>query len=299
MPSNNFYVAKVNVNQNIFSALEEVENIIRKMIPQQILEFSNSYKGMHLAKEAGTENEIRWTLANTEKQDDNLISGLLTKSTPLEYQTVTNENTVIDEQPDGKFKTEACFFTYFIEEELLAFDTNRFIPRDTFLTIFKELLEFEDGIINIGEVEIILKTETSSLLNIFLTKNITYFRVEIVHPNSRKKQFNSMRGIVTDMNAKKATFNMTNDSGLKILSDDNKKDDKDLTEDDLNPIVKDSLKMSEEGYAEIKVTYYDNGDKKSTSSKSSPLKVVIPNYDPTNIEKESVIMAIKNKLEKS
>lgn len=291
MALNKFYVAKVNVNQNIFSGDENVEKIIKEYIPEQILNFTEAYVGKYIAYDANTNEEVRWTLANTANFSEEYLTGYLSKSRPLAYSLITEENKIIEEQPEGKFQTESSFFVYNIEKELLIFDTNRFINRDTFIKIFKQLLEFEEGIQKIGEVEIVMKTETTELKKILFSKTITSFRVDIVHPNSRRRQFDSMKGIINDTNSKRSSFKLTNETGLKV------KETEPSREEDLVPIFAESLEMSENGYAELKVEYRENGEKKTSESKATPVNIKIRDFDPQEIDAANLIEIIQNEIE--
>ena len=59
MALNDFYIAKVNVNQNIFNEEEEVNDIITKRIPEQILEWTKSYEGAFITERANDGSDIR------------------------------------------------------------------------------------------------------------------------------------------------------------------------------------------------------------------------------------------------
>lgn len=295
MAKNKFYVAKVNVNQNIFTTDQKLSDIINIKIPEQILKFSKNYIGLYHTETTPNGEEIRWTLANTQKLSDNFLIGYLSKSKPLEYNTVTEDNKIKEEQPENVFSTEFCYFVYNIKKEILIFDTNRFINRDTFIRVFKKLLEFEDGLEQIGEVEIVMMTETTELRSILSSKQVVYFKVEIVHPNSRRRQFNSMKKTIDEMNAKKLTQTMSNDNGLKVVSDNNESEDED---NEFTPVVSESLEMSEAGYAEIDLAYIEKGKRLTSSSKASPVVVSVDSFDSENINHEELIEQFTDKLDK-
>jgi hypothetical protein len=280
MESAEFYMAKVNVNQNIFNAEEEVVSIINEKIPEQILEFTNSYKGKYIPEIAKDGSEVRWTLADITKVNDEIITGNLTKSLPLKYDSLNKENKVIEKSPKDEFRTEKAFFVYFVDIEKVCFKTNRVLNKNIFVEKFKDLLEFEHGYYTIGELEVILITESSTVKNILINHKIAEIKLDIVYPNG-KKTFSKLQDIFKSTRTNKAQLNLKNKGGLQV---------KEENTGELNDVVKEGLGMTEAGYGSMSVRYYDGGKLKTSSTKNSPVKLDVDMpEDGTNVRKSDII----------
>lgn len=287
MKDTNLYVAKVNVNQNIFNSEENVKKIINDLIPKQIIAYTNDYKGKYISEIADDGSEIRWTLADTTYVNKNIITGNLTKSIPLQYESIDEENRTVEKKPEDEFETKSAFFVYFIDIEKLCFKTSSFINRNVFIKKFKKLLEFEKGLVNIGEVEILLVTESSEVRDILLNKKVTEIKIEVIQPNGRKKQYESMRAIISQSKSKKTQFTLQNNDGLQVKEDNT---------DELSAILAEGLDMTEEGYGSMSVSYFEGKKIKKSSTESSPV-IVGAALGPEDLEvPESVILDLQSKL---
>lgn len=281
MALNDFYIAKVNVNQNIFNEEEEVNEIISKRIPEQILEFTKGYKGDYITEKANDGSEIRWSLAETTLINKNVISGNLTKSVPLRYDSIDDENKIVEKSPEDEFETESAFFIYFIDIEKLCFKTNQQINKNIFLRKFKELLEFKNGFYIIGELEIFLITESEKIKHLLLTKKVTDIKIEVIQPNGRKRQYKRMQTIIKSTKSKKTNIKLQNNDGLQVRADDS---------EELNDILSEGIKMTEDGYGTMSLAYYEGKKKKHSSTSHSPLKIgVTMNEDRTNVLESDII----------
>lgn len=287
MSDTNLYIAKVNVNQNIFNSEETVKKIINELIPQQIIDFTDKYKGKFITESAKDGSDIRWTLADTTYVNDNIITGNLTKSIPLQYDSIDDENRIVEKKPEDEYETNSAFFVYFVDIEKLCFKTSRFINRNTFIQKFKQLLEYKDGLVNIGEVEILLVTESSEVRQILLTKKITEIKIEVIQPNGRKKQYESMQAIIKQNKSKKTKITLQNNDGLQVKEDDS---------EEINELLTEGLEMTEEGYGSISVSYVEGKKTKKSSTGSSPVKIDVA-LEPEETEvHESVIMDLQSRL---
>lgn len=281
------YCAKVNVNENIFIADQEVEEIISKKIPEQVLAFSTDYIGKFIKEKDNEGQDILWTLADTTLVDSNTIIGSLTKSRPLIYDSLNSENRLVEKSPENELDTDAAFFIYFIKEEIVTFKTNRNISRNAFIQKFKDMLEFEKGMDNIGEVEVILLTKSDEIRSILLSHKVTKINIEVVHPNSRKKQYKRMQEIIRKSKSKKTKLALQNNDGLTVREE---------STDELTDILQESLQMTEDGYGSITISYYEGKKIKTSSTSDDPVKIPIAKLEEGTSVQQDAIIEIATKL---
>ena len=101
--SDTYYIAKLNINGNIFTDNNNFNKIKTELIPNRILSFKDGY--------SITQKHVKYTFADVEKLSKDIISGKVVKLFDRELENVNKGKTLKKLEQDGK----ECKFFYSIE----------------------------------------------------------------------------------------------------------------------------------------------------------------------------------------
>lgn len=223
-----FILAKVNISSNIFEP--DYHNLIQ-LIP-------DAMKSGFIYK--SRKGKYEWEFADIREHTIdgvNFISGKFTKSSPFDYKV--NINGKVRDEVIPK-ESKISFFVYEPKNELLFFEENGQIPRDEFLTAFKNFIFHADYRIGRIEVNTIpIKKELEEI--IFNINKITMIEFDLVKAN----------GLIDeeDLNSLDRLLEINKSNRIKIRLE-NEKDGIDKNSE----IIQDGVASASKGYGHVKVS---------------------------------------------
>ncbi|MBO0485950.1 hypothetical protein [Vagococcus fluvialis] len=278
-----FYVAKLNVNGNIFVDPIDLDNIIEKKIPNHLLKFKSEsdLDLSYIDKLDGS----KWGLYDVKEINgqERIIYGNLVRTVEMERNLLDDNVLTEDKVPFSYFSK----FFYVVEKEYLIFQSTTNINYEDFLIYFKKMMEFDNGISEIGEIELILLTKTDEIEDILLKKLITKLDFYFVQPNNRRN-FNKIQDIFNESNSKKGNVTLENSEGLKTTEGTDK--------DKLTDNVKEIVELTNNGYGSINMSYKNNREDKKVINISSENYKITDSTSEKQLETESGMIEFINKF---
>lgn len=278
-----FYVAKLNVNGNIFVDSTDLDNIIVKKIPNHLLKFK-SESDLDLSYMDKLDGS-KWGLYDVKEINgkERIIYGNLVRTIEMDRNLLDDNVLTEDKVPFSYFSK----FFYIVEKEYLIFQSTTNINYEDFLIYFKKMMEFDNGISEIGEIELILLTKTDEIEAILLKKLITKLDFYFVQPNNRRN-FNKIQDIFNESNSKKGNVTLENSEGLKTTESANK--------DKLTDNVKEIVELTNNGYGSINMSYKNNREDKKVINISSKNYKITDSTSEKQLETESGMIEFINKF---
>lgn len=247
-----FYFSKINIHEKIESEAELVQDIIHNEIPRVILSAKEMKSG---------QTTVSFTdIIKIELEGNNIIKGNLTTSKYENIRLKDGASTYYSRTE--KEVAASAMFMYFIEKEILVFETISKIPLVQFTKLFTKLLSSDP---KVGKVKIFVLPEEHKLdEELKLFDKITSIEFNLIHPNPRSIHYNKYYNMVTDSGAKEIDVKLKDaEDGLNLNFDDTGKIQ--------NKTIKDGVEMVELGYGSadirgVNVNYID-GKRPKTKKK--------------------------------
>lgn len=270
--SNIYYVAKLNINGNIFTDDKNFNKIKTKLIPNKILSFKNGNSKNYI-----TQKKEKYTFADIEKLDKDIIFGKIVKLFDRELENVNEGKTLKKWEQDGK----ECKFFYSIENELFLLQKcSLYQGGNELLNIIENLIETD---YNIGELKIKLLKASQDIRKILINDKIKEIQFNYIHPNDKttldqfSEAMNSIEASTGNMNwkaAKEKTLVLADKYG------------------NAKPITQDMLKYTNNGYGDIIATK-DDGSKIKSNDPKYTLQETLPDKNRISLSK---IKQVFNKI---
>lgn len=270
--SSTYYVAKLNINGNIFTDEKNFNKIKTELIPNRILSFKNGNSKNYI-----TQKKKKYTFADIEKLDEDIIFGKIVKLFNRELENVNEGKTLKKWEQDGK----ECKFFYSIENELFLLQKcDLYKGGNALLDIIANLIETD---YNIGELKIKLLKTSQDIRKILIRDKIKEIQFNYIHPNDQTTldQFSQAMNSI-----EASTGNMTMKAAKEkelVLAD---------KYGNAKPITQDMLKYINNGYGDI-IAVKTDGSKLNSNDPEYALQETLPNKNRTPLSK---IKQIFNKI---
>ncbi len=232
-----YYLAKINISENIFSSMENRHTIINTYIPKAILN-----------KESVIEyDKYNFRITDTQEHTlngTNYISGNLTRSTKMTATILEGNQT--REKTFEDVKAIPVDFFYNIEKEVVAYRTCTEIDSEKFIENFRRIIEIDP---RVGDIKIIPYTSVNSIRDFFKELDVvTDINFNLIKPNNPgSKEYYDFERIINDNNLKQLDINMSNAKGIKYKKDDS---------EEFTDSIESGISLTESAYGTVEVRGY-------------------------------------------
>lgn len=226
---NTYYVAKLNINGNIFTNSKNLQEIKGVLIPNRIKQFKIQKNDNRFY----TYRNHIYTLANISELSENILEGDIIKEIKTTIQELRGSKTEKRNVDDSI----SIHFFYIISEELIFIEKNQYY-RDSILEIFGNLISLNN--IDIGDIKINLLNRISNIKNFIQKNDIRRITFKYIMPNDPKTD-TGVAKILSELNANNATQTFSNSEGLSLTDDNNK----------MKEYTKEILEFAKKGYGTV------------------------------------------------
>lgn len=264
---NKYYVAKLNVSENIFS--DNLQDIKLNKIPSLLLRFigDGSNSPAFFKEKVGRGQQpvdyIWWTITDVSRIDEEVIQGNLTKVFQKPELEIEGTRT----RKEFVRQVRTAHFYYLVSSEKVFFQSTTDISFHIFCKKFEQVLLEGDKNFEVGTVVVELLTQVLAFQDKIMNQPVFRVHLRFTAPNDPKTS-GSIADILLNSGAKKGDFkaeNFDDDKGLLKKNDNGK----------ISPLFADFLELLSKGYGSLIAWVGDRKKPTKIQSSNFPVRMEI------------------------